>query len=109
MRLGRFELSTSCFGGTRYPQKRYAIFDSETNGLGLAIYPSGQKTFFHLRKVLDWIDLGGHNLSDICGPRRREGLGTTFGTRRLVLKSSALVCGDIEAWARSYLEVWLLM
>ena len=34
--------------------KRYALFDSETNGLGLAVYPSGQKTFFHLRKVQGW-------------------------------------------------------
>jgi integrase len=34
--------------------KRYAVFDSETNGLGLAVYPSGQKTFFHLRKVQGW-------------------------------------------------------
>jgi len=31
--------------------KRYSVFDSETSGLGLAVYPSGQKTFFHLRKV----------------------------------------------------------
>ncbi len=34
--------------------KRYAVFDSDTNGLGLAVYPSGQKTFFHLRKVQGW-------------------------------------------------------
>jgi integrase len=31
--------------------KRYNIFDAGTRGLGLAIYPSGQKTFFHLKKV----------------------------------------------------------
>src|SRR5580692_6102797 len=34
--------------------KRYAVFDSDTNGLGLAVYPSGQKTFFHLKKVQGW-------------------------------------------------------
>jgi integrase len=34
--------------------KRYNVFDSETRGLGIAIYPSGQKTFFHLRKVQGW-------------------------------------------------------
>jgi integrase len=31
--------------------KRYNIFDAGTRGLGLAVYPSGQKTFFHLKKV----------------------------------------------------------
>jgi len=35
-------------------EKRYNIFDSETRGLGLAVYPSGQKTFFHLQKVQGW-------------------------------------------------------
>ena len=35
-------------------EKRYNIFDSGTRGLGLAIYPSGQKTFFHLKKVQGW-------------------------------------------------------
>jgi integrase len=34
--------------------KRFNIFDSETRGLGLAVYPTGQKTFFHLRKVQGW-------------------------------------------------------
>lgn len=35
-------------------EKRYNVFDSETRGLGLAVYPSGQKTFFHLKKVQGW-------------------------------------------------------
>jgi integrase len=34
--------------------KRFSLFDSETRGLGLAVYPSGQKTFFHLKKVQGW-------------------------------------------------------
>jgi integrase len=34
--------------------KRYNIFDAGTRGLGLAVYPSGQKTFFHLKKVQGW-------------------------------------------------------
>ena len=35
-------------------EKRYNIFDTDTRGLGLAVYPTGQKTFFHLRKVQGW-------------------------------------------------------
>jgi integrase len=35
-------------------EKRYSVFDSDTRGLGIAVYPSGQKTFFHLRKVQGW-------------------------------------------------------
>jgi integrase len=35
-------------------EKRFNVFDSETRGLGLAVYPSGQKTFFHLQKVQGW-------------------------------------------------------
>jgi integrase len=31
--------------------KRYNVFDDGVRGLGLAVYPSGQKTFFHLKKV----------------------------------------------------------
>jgi hypothetical protein len=34
--------------------RRYNLFDSETRGLGVAVYPSGQKTFFHLKKVQGW-------------------------------------------------------
>ena len=34
--------------------KRYNVFDSATRGLGLAIYSTGAKTFFHLRKVQGW-------------------------------------------------------
>jgi integrase len=33
---------------------RYSVFDDDVSGLGLAIYPSGQKTFFHLKKVQGW-------------------------------------------------------
>ena len=35
-------------------EKRYNIFDTGVSGLGVAIYPSGQKTFFHLKKVQGW-------------------------------------------------------
>jgi hypothetical protein len=35
-------------------EQRYSVFDDDVSGLGLAIYPSGQKTFFHLKKVQGW-------------------------------------------------------
>jgi len=35
-------------------EKRFNVFDSQTKGLGITVYPSGQKTFFHLRKVQGW-------------------------------------------------------
>jgi len=35
-------------------EKRYSVFDDDVSGLGLAIYPTGQKTFFHLKKVQGW-------------------------------------------------------
>ena len=35
-------------------EKRYNIFDTDTRGLGVAVYTSGTKTFFHLRKVQGW-------------------------------------------------------
>jgi integrase len=35
-------------------EKRYNIFDEQTRGLGITVYPSGQKTFFHLKKVQGW-------------------------------------------------------
>jgi integrase len=31
--------------------KRYTILDSQTKGLGVVIFPSGAKSFFHVRKV----------------------------------------------------------
>jgi Arm DNA-binding domain len=33
---------------------RYNILDPETRGLGLVVYPSGEKTFFHVAKVLGY-------------------------------------------------------
>jgi integrase len=35
-------------------EKRYNCFDDSTRCLGIAVYPSGVKTFFHLRKVQGW-------------------------------------------------------
>ena len=35
-------------------ESRYNVFDSQTTGLGVTVYPSGAKTFFHLRKVQGW-------------------------------------------------------
>lgn len=35
-------------------EKRFSVFDDDVSGLGLAIYPTGQKTFFHLKKVQGW-------------------------------------------------------
>jgi integrase len=34
--------------------KRYSVFDASTRGLAVAVYPTGAKTFFHLRKVEGW-------------------------------------------------------
>ena len=31
--------------------KRFRVLDARTRGLGVEIYPSGQKTYFHVRKV----------------------------------------------------------
>jgi len=33
---------------------RYNLYDLDTRGLGIAVYPSGQRTFFHCRKVQGW-------------------------------------------------------
>lgn len=35
-------------------EKRYNVFDTDVSGLGISVYPSGQKTFFHLKKVQGW-------------------------------------------------------
>ena len=35
-------------------EKRYSVFDAGTRGLAVAVYPSGSKTYFHLRKVDGW-------------------------------------------------------
>lgn len=35
--------------------ERAVWYDSEVPGLGVAVYPSGRLTFFHLRKVLQWV------------------------------------------------------
>lgn len=35
-------------------EKRFNLLDSEQRGLGITVYPSGQKTFFHLKKVQGW-------------------------------------------------------
>jgi integrase len=35
-------------------ERRYNIFDEGTRSLGLAVYPGGQKTFFHLKKIQGW-------------------------------------------------------
>jgi integrase len=35
-------------------ETRYSVFDANTRGLALAVYPTGQKTFFHLKKVQGW-------------------------------------------------------
>jgi integrase len=35
-------------------EKRYNVLDPETRGLGLVVHPSGEKTFFHVAKVLGY-------------------------------------------------------
>jgi integrase len=35
-------------------QKRYNVFDLDVSGLGVAVYPSGARSFFHLKKVRGW-------------------------------------------------------
>ena len=34
--------------------KRYSVLDEQTRGLAIAVYPSGAKTFYHVRKVQGW-------------------------------------------------------
>ncbi|MGD0908943.1 MAG: site-specific integrase [Candidatus Acidiferrales bacterium] len=34
--------------------KRYNVLDAQTRGLGLCVYPTGQKTFYHVAKVLGY-------------------------------------------------------
>jgi integrase len=35
-------------------KKRYSVFDTHTRHLAIAVYPSGAKTFYHLKKVQGW-------------------------------------------------------
>jgi len=35
-------------------EKRYNVFDEVVSGLGVAVHPSGTKTFFYLKKVQGW-------------------------------------------------------
>ncbi len=35
-------------------EKRYNEFDADVRGLGVVVHPSGQKVFFHLKKVQGW-------------------------------------------------------
>jgi integrase len=52
--VGKTNFSKRLLENLPKKEKRYNVFDSETRGLGIAVYPSGQKTFFHLRKVQGW-------------------------------------------------------
>src|SRR5260370_925349 len=40
--------------GLRPQERRYNRFDSDTRGLAIVVHPSGEKTFFHLKKVQGW-------------------------------------------------------
>jgi integrase len=35
-------------------ERRYNVLDSDTRGLGCVVHPSGQKVFYHVRKVQGW-------------------------------------------------------
>ena len=35
-------------------EKRYNVLDSDTRGLGICVFPSGAKSFYHVRKVQGW-------------------------------------------------------
>ena len=38
----------------RPKEKRYNVMDSDTRGLGICVFPSGAKSFYHVRKVQGW-------------------------------------------------------
>jgi integrase len=50
----KFKFTKKAIEDLEVREQRYNVFDSETRGLGIVVHPSGQKTFFHLRKVQGW-------------------------------------------------------
>jgi len=38
----------------RPKEKRYNVLDADTRGLGICVFPSGAKSFYHVRKVQGW-------------------------------------------------------
>jgi integrase len=48
----RFNFTVKAISALESRESRYNVFDSNTRGLGITIHPTGQKTFFHLKKVM---------------------------------------------------------
>jgi len=48
----RTELTTRLIEKLTPKEKRYNVVDSKVRGFGIAVYPTGQKTFYHVRKIL---------------------------------------------------------
>ena len=48
----RFNFTVKAISALESRESRYNVFDSNTRGLGITVHPTGQKTFFHLKKVL---------------------------------------------------------
>jgi integrase len=91
-------------------EKRFNVFDSETRGLGIAVYPSGRKTFFHLKKVQGWprrttlgvfpdmsIELARGKASELNGKLSKWRLNEYAGQDPLERPAKTSTFGDILA------------
>lgn len=52
--MSKTNFTKAMLEGLRPRDKRYNILDADTRGLGICVFPSGAKTFFHVRKVQGW-------------------------------------------------------
>jgi integrase len=50
--VGKTNFTKRSLEALRPKDKRYNVLDENTRGLGIAVYPSGAKTFFHVKKVM---------------------------------------------------------
>jgi integrase len=50
--VGKTNFTKRSLETLRPKDKRYNVLDENTRGLGVAVYPSGAKTFFHVKKVM---------------------------------------------------------
>jgi integrase len=50
--VGKINFTKRSLEILRPRDKRYNVLDENTRGLGIAVYPSGAKTFFHVKKVM---------------------------------------------------------
>jgi integrase len=52
--VGKTKLTQKVLEGLKAKAKRYNVLDSEVRGLGIVVFPSSTKSFFHVRKVQGW-------------------------------------------------------